>query len=176
MVIILLLTIERFYYLSQGWLDRETSLIVQGLQWGQWWVVPSRAPYGLLWYLANFWYAFDTTSWTLGTILIDAIAMFFVARKSVRIFAFYAFFSWLMFTFAVYDVSILWFIVLSLYYPRTLPLAIIAKFPVFAWNDAVWAWIVHPLGLASNWIYYSMLGIVWITVLGHHLKMRPKRL
>ena len=161
--------IQRIFFISQGWFDIETPVIVAGLSHP--WLNVWEAPYGGVWYAANVpltWVKVPgwnlEQSWLLWTSIIDLFFSLLLLRVKPRLVLPYLLVSIVTWRQAPYNLSIYWLTGLGLYNSWLLVLAILAKTPVGA-PLTVWQFILNSPPLASEWRYYGLMMAWWLLIL-----------
>lgn len=127
-----------------------------------WYCVPSHAPYGLLWYIVD--YPLKLFYTPLIT-MIDYLVMVTVGRYKV-VFPIYMMASGWIWLEAPYDIPILWLTLLGLV---KWPLALLGPLAKLPDSGPAWSFILSRSYATSDWIYYGLMGIVFLTVLASRI-------
>ena len=131
----------------------------------------SYVPYGLIWYIINVPIVravrYSGRLWMVVLALID-IAFLWYSSEFLGVVVFFAFV--LIGTFqlfrAPWNASINWLIILAPISWIFLALAPIAKLPV-GLPVQVWGYTERAIGHQHNYIYYGLLGTLWLIVFNH---------
>jgi hypothetical protein len=144
---------------GEGWNSDIPNAILPGLHC--WYCVPYQAPYGLLWYLADFPFSFLGPGFYIGSVFtVDALVYHKIHNwNGSWLYAICSFWIGLQ---APYDISVLWFTLLGLYRWPLVFLGPLAKLPD---NLASWQFLLSKPYLASDFQYYALMGIVFLSVL-----------
>ncbi len=145
------------------------TAIIPGLQHP--WDEPWQAPYGVIWYILNIpltWFQISginpEQSWLLWLSAIDSVVIL-IMRRGRFYTIFYIAVSLLTFRQAPYNMTILWITLAGIYWPPSLIIAPLAKFPIGAPSD-VWQYIFsNSMQSETNWRYYALMIILWVVVL-----------
>ena len=145
--------------LGEHWNQDVTSAILPGLHC--WYCSVGNAPYGLLWYIVDFPLSFTGgTGYILSVFALDGLALSTVKNQNLRIIYWICSF-WIGLQ-APYDAPILWFALLGLVrWPLTF-LAPLAKIPD---NLPALHYVLSEPHPASDYQYYALMGVVFISVL-----------
>ena len=137
----------------------------------------SYVPYGLIWYAINVPIVravrYSGRLWIAILALIDTVFLWY-SSQSLGLTVFYAYV--LIGTFqllrAPWNTSINWLIILAPVSWIFLLIAPIAKFPV-GLPLRVWTYTERAIGHQHNYIYFGLLGTLWLIVF-NHLYLHPE--
>jgi len=145
------------------------TAIIPGLQhpWDESW----QAPYGVIWYILNIpltWFQISginpEQSWLLWLSAIDSVVIW-IMRRGRFYTIFYIAISLLTFRQAPYNMTILWITLAGIYWPPSLIIAPLAKFPIGA-PPEIWQYIFsNSMQSETNWRYYALMIMLWFVVL-----------
>lgn len=150
-----------FQNILWSWNGDIQNAILPGLRC--WYCQPSQAPYGLLWHLISFPLSFGTPyTFTLETTIGDFGAMSLIqSRKLLGVYGFFSFWIWLQ---APYDIPILWLCLFGLVKWPLAFLGPLGKLPFLA-PYSTWRFVLTRHYIASDYQYYALMGIVFLSVL-----------
>ena len=130
----------------------------------------SYVPYGLVWYAINVPIVraarYSGRVWMATLAVIDGFFLFYSNVMGINVFIAYAVIGTFQLLRAPWNVSINWLIVLAPISWVFLILAPIAKFPV-GLPLKVWGYTERAIGHQHNYIYFGLLGTLWVIVFNH---------
>jgi hypothetical protein len=130
----------------------------------------SYVPYGLLWYAINVPLIraahYNGRIWLTALAIIDGFFLWYSNVLGFELFVAYAFIGTFQLFRAPWNVSINWLIVMAPISWVFLILAPIAKFPV-GLPLQVWGYTERAIGHQHNYIYFGLLGSLWLIVFNH---------
>ena len=131
----------------------------------------SYVPYGLIWYLINVPIVravrYSGRLWITVLALIDTIFLWYSSQSlGPTVFIAYVMIGTFQLLRAPWNASINWLIILAPVSWIFLLLAPIAKFPV-GLPLRVWTYTERAIGHQHNYIYFGLLGTLWLIVFNH---------
>lgn len=130
----------------------------------------SYVPYGLLWYAVNVPIIraarYNGRIWMAVLAIVDGFFLWYSNVLGFALFVAYALIGTFQLLRAPWNVSINWLIVLAPISWIFLILAPIAKFPV-GLPLKVWGYTERAIGHQHNYIYFGLLGTLWLLVFNH---------
>jgi hypothetical protein len=130
----------------------------------------SYVPYGLLWYVINVPIIraarYNGRIWIATLAIIDGFFLWYSNILGFDLFVAYALIGTFQLLRAPWNVCINWLIVLAPISWVFLILAPIAKFPV-GLPLRVWGYTGRAIGHQHNYIYFGLLGTLWLIVFNH---------
>jgi len=131
----------------------------------------SYVPYGLIWYAINVPIVrlgrYNGHFWVVALALIDSLLLGYSFQYlGLIVFVAYVAIGTFQFLRAPWNISINWLIVLTPISWMFLLLAPIAKFPV-GLPIQVWRYTGRAVGHQHNYIYFGLLGTLWLIVFNH---------
>ncbi|HWY28282.1 MAG TPA: hypothetical protein VNW25_03370 [Candidatus Sulfotelmatobacter sp.] len=131
----------------------------------------SYVPYGLIWYAINVPIVravrYSGRLWITVLALIDIVFLYYTNEfLGFTVFLAYVFIGTFQLLRAPWNASINWLIVLAPISWIFLLLAPIAKFPV-GLPVQVWRYTERAVGHQHNYIYFGLLGTLWLIVFNH---------
>jgi len=131
----------------------------------------SYVPYGLIWYAINVPIVravrYNGRAWLAVLALIDAAFLWYSSQfLGLTIFVVYLLIGTFQLLRAPWNASINWLIILAPISWVFLLLAPIAKFPV-GLPIQVWRYTGRAIGHQHNYIYFGLLGTLWLIVVNH---------
>ena len=130
----------------------------------------SYVPYGLLWYAINVPIVraarYSGRAWMAVLAVLDSFFLWYSSILGLALFVAYAMIGTFQLLRAPWNVSINWFVVLAPISWIFLVLAPIAKFPV-GLPLQVWGYTERAVGHQHNYIYFGLLGTLWLLVFNH---------
>jgi hypothetical protein len=130
----------------------------------------SYVPYGLLWYAINVPIIraarYNGRIWIAALAIIDAFFLWYSNVLGFDLFLAYALIGTFQLLRAPWNVSVNWLIILAPISWIFLILAPIAKFPV-GLPLQVWGYTERAIGHQHNYIYFGLLGSLWLIVFNH---------
>lgn len=131
----------------------------------------SYVPYGLIWYAINVPIVravrYSGRLWIAVLALIDTIFLWYASQSlGLTVFFVYVLIGTFQLLRAPWNASINWLIMLAPVSWIFLVLAPIAKFPV-GLPLRVWTYTERAIGHQHNYIYFGLLGTLWLIVFNH---------
>ena len=131
----------------------------------------SYVPYGLIWYAVNVPIVravrYSGRPWMIVLALIDIAFLWYSSQVSgLVVFIAYVLIGTFQLFRAPWNASINWLIVLAPISWIFLALAPIAKLPV-GLPIQVWGYTERAIGHQHNYIYYGLLGTLWLIIFNH---------
>ncbi len=131
----------------------------------------SYVPYGLIWYAINVpivrTVRYDGRFWITVLALIDIVFLYYANEfLGFTVFLAYVMIGTFQLLRAPWNASINWLIILAPISWIFLLLALIAKFPV-GLPVQVWRYTERAVGHQHNYIYFGLLGTLWLIVFNH---------
>jgi hypothetical protein len=131
----------------------------------------SYVPYGLIWYVINIPIVravkYSGRLWITMLALIDIVFLWYSNEfLGLTVFLAYVLIGTFQLLRAPWNASINWLIILAPISWIFLLLAPIAKFPVGLPNQ-VWRYTERAVGHQHNYIYFGLLGTLWLIVFNH---------
>lgn len=130
----------------------------------------SYVPYGLLWYAINAPIVragrHSGRAWMSALAVVDGFFLWYSSILGLALFVAYAAIGTFQLLRAPWNVSIDWLIMLAPVSWIFLILAPIAKFPV-GLPVQVWGYTERAIGHQHNYIYFGLLGTLWLIVFNH---------
>jgi len=131
----------------------------------------SYVPYGLIWYVINVPIVravrYSGRLWITVLALIDIVFLWYANEfLGLAIFLAYILIGTFQLLRAPWNASINWLIILTPFSWIFLLLAPIAKFPV-GLPVQVWRYTERAVGHQHNYIYFGLLGTLWLIVFNH---------
>ena len=136
----------------------------------------SYVPYGLIWYAINVPIVravrYSGRLWVAILALVDIFFLWYSQTLGLTVFLAYVMIGSFQLLRAPWNASINWLIILAPLSWIFLLLAPIAKFPV-GLPLRVWTYTERAIGHQHNYIYFGLLGTLWLIVF-NHLYLRPE--
>jgi hypothetical protein len=130
----------------------------------------SYVPYGLIWYAINVPIVrlgrYNGRFWMGALALIDSFFLSYSQSLGLTVFVAYVLIGTFQLLRAPWNASINWLIILAPISWIFLLLAPIAKFPV-GLPLRVWTYTERAIGHQHNYIYFGLLGTLWLIVFNH---------
>jgi hypothetical protein len=130
----------------------------------------SYVPYGLIWYAVNVPIVravrYSGRLWITVLALIDTVFLWYSQILGLTVFVAYVLIGTFQLLRAPWNASINWLIILAPVSWILLLLAPIAKFPV-GLPVQVWTYTERAIGHQHNYIYFGLLGTLWLIVFNH---------
>jgi hypothetical protein len=131
----------------------------------------SYVPYGLIWYAINVPIVravrYSGRLWIAVLALIDTVFLWYSGQAlGLTVFLAYVLIGTFQLLRAPWNASINWLIILAPISWMFLLLAPIAKFPV-GLPLRVWTYTERAIGHQHNYIYFGLLGTLWLIVFNH---------
>jgi hypothetical protein len=130
----------------------------------------SYVPYGLIWYAINVPIVravrYSGRLWIAVLALIDTVFLWYSQALGLTVFFAYVLIGTFQLLRAPWNASINWLIILAPVSWMFLLLAPIAKFPV-GLPFRVWTYTERAIGHQHNYIYFGLLGTLWLIVFNH---------
>ncbi len=166
-----------FYLFYQRWLGVASGSLAHDIPW----IMDALAhpyakiqvPYSIIWYGINLALPHSNgQEWTLSIALIDIPVSIVILFKNWKLWLVYIHVSLLSFGSAPYNLPILWFTALGLWYAPLVLLGPITKLP-FGPRFDYWTFIFNKsLQYADNYWFYGLLGVWFLSVLFYTQKSR----
>jgi hypothetical protein len=130
----------------------------------------SYVPYGLIWYAINVPIVravrYSSRHWIAILALVDIFFLWYSQTLGLTVFLAYVLIGTFQLLRAPWNASINWLIILAPVSWIFLLLAPIAKFPV-GLPLRVWTYTERAIGHQHNYIYFGLLGTLWLIVFNH---------
>jgi hypothetical protein len=130
----------------------------------------SYVPYGLIWYAINVPIVrlgrYNGRFWMGALAFIDSFFLWYSQYLGLTVFVAYVLIGTFQLLRAPWNASINWLIILAPVSWIFLLLAPIAKFPV-GLPLRVWTYTERAIGHQHNYIYFGLLGTLWLIVFNH---------
>ena len=162
-----------------SWNDGTVIGIIPGLKC--WYCVAWQAPYGIIWHILSVpGLIFDKPSPFIGFnfyITIVDLAVMELVKNTRLLWPTYVIFSGWIFLQAPWDLPVLWITVTGMWKWPLAFLGIVAKLPVGSepWGWATWNYLLHKPYLATDWQYFSFMGLIFLaTILEYKIRLNHR--
>jgi hypothetical protein len=168
-----ILAVRTFLQFVWVWNMDIQRAIIPGLQC--WYCRPYEAPYGLLWHIVSvpaLLFGSSQQSFITYVSLVDTVMMRAIGKRRLIIpYSVCSVWIWLQ---APYDIPILWLCLAGLVAWPLAFLGPIGKLPFLA-PASVWNFVLSKPYVASDWQYYGLMGVVFISVIIQTVKDRSRK-